>query len=110
MLTRGRLSTRLLSTRLLSTRLPSIDLPSMRLLIRAILSTGLLLTGGLLTGCSTSPTTFRPAGVTTPDGTGSPATPAQHMAGHAAARRTELAALWPQRPYLHAGMAARRSG
>ena len=80
MLTRGRLSMRLLST-----RLPSMDLPSMRLLIRGMLSTGLLITGGLLAGCSTSPTTFRPAGVTTPDGTGSPATPAQHMAGHAAA-------------------------
>jgi hypothetical protein len=63
------------------------------LLIRGLLTTGLLITGGLLTGCSTPPTTFRPAGVTTPDGTGSPASPASpassaspahHMAGHAA--------------------------
>jgi hypothetical protein len=60
------------------------------LLIRGLLTTGLLITGGLLTGCSTPPTTFRPAGVTTPDGTGSPASPAssassaRHMAGHAA--------------------------
>jgi hypothetical protein len=57
------------------------------LLIRGLLTTGLLITGGLLTGCSTPPATFRPAGVTTPDGTGSPASPASsahHMAGHAA--------------------------
>ena len=57
------------------------------LLTRGLLSTGLLIAGGLLTGCSTSPTTFRPAGVTTPDGTGKPATPASpapHMTGQAA--------------------------
>jgi hypothetical protein len=60
------------------------------LLIRGLITTGLLITGGLLTGCSTPPTTFRPAGVTTPDGTGSPASPASsaspahHMAGQAA--------------------------
>jgi hypothetical protein len=65
MLTRGRLTT--------------------GLLIRGALTTGMLIMGGLLTaGCSASPTTFRPAGVTTPDGTGggaSPASPAHHMAG-----------------------------
>jgi hypothetical protein len=65
MLTRGRLTT--------------------GLLIRGALTTGLLIMGGLLTaGCSASPTIFRPAGVTTPDGTGSaasPVGPAHHMAG-----------------------------
>ena len=48
-------------------------------LITGLLTTGLLLTAlvttaGLLTaGCSASPATFRPAGVTRPDGTGRPA-------------------------------------
>ena len=66
-------------------------------LIRGLLSAGLLITGGLLTGCSTPPTTFRPAGVTTPDGTGSPAnpasppSPAHHMGGHA----TTGSLAWP---------------
>ncbi len=45
-------------------------------LIRSLLIVSLLITGGLLTGCSTPATTFRPAGVTTPDGTESPASPA----------------------------------
>jgi hypothetical protein len=82
MLTRGRLSTGVLSRSQLSRNLLGTGLLS-----TGLLSAGLLITGGLLTGCSTSPTTFRPAGVTTPDGTGSPATPASpahHMAGHAA--------------------------
>ena len=52
------------------------------LLTTGLLSTGLLLsalvaTAGLLTaGCSASPATFRPAGVSRPDGAGSPASPA----------------------------------
>jgi hypothetical protein len=74
MLTRGRLSTGLLGRRLLRTGR----------LTRGLLGTGLLITVGLLAGCSTPPTTFRPAGVTTPDGTGSPAGPAHHTADHAA--------------------------
>jgi hypothetical protein len=65
------------------------------LLVRGALTAGLLIMGGLLTaGCSTSPTTFRPAGVTTPDGPGSaasPASPAHHMAG----RDATGALAWP---------------
>jgi hypothetical protein len=65
------------------------------LLIRGALAAGMLIMGGLLTaGCSASPTIFRPAGVTTPDGAGSaasPASPSRHMAG-----RDAIGALaWP---------------
>jgi hypothetical protein len=60
------------------------------MLIRGLLTTGLLtacllITGGLLAGCSTSPTTFRPAGVTTPDASAGPVSPAHHLASHDAA-------------------------
>ena len=56
------------------------------LLTTGLLSTGLLITGGLLAaGCSTSPTTFRPAGVTTPDASAGPVSPAHHLASHDAA-------------------------
>jgi hypothetical protein len=56
------------------------------LLTTGLLTTGLLITGGLLAaGCSTSPTTFRPAGVTTPDASSGPARPAHHLASHDAA-------------------------
>jgi hypothetical protein len=55
-------------------------------LLTGLLSTGLLSTGGLLAaGCSTSPTTFRPAGVTTPDASAGPVSPAHHLASHDAA-------------------------
>jgi hypothetical protein len=59
------------------------------LLTRGLLTTGLFLTilvttAGLLTaGCSASPATFRPAGVTRPDGTASPAGPSYHGASPA---------------------------
>jgi hypothetical protein len=94
MLTRGRLSTGLLTRCRLSPGLLTRSRPSTGLLTRTrprtglltlgLLSTGLLVTGGLLAGCSTPSATFRPAGVTTPDGTGGPASPAHHVAGHAA--------------------------
>jgi hypothetical protein len=78
MLTRGRLTTGLLIRGAFIA-----GLLIRRLLIRGAPTAGLLIMGGLLAaGCSTSPTTFRPAGVTTPDGTGSPASPAHQMAGH----------------------------
>jgi hypothetical protein len=56
------------------------------LLSTGLVSTGLLITGGLLAaGCSTSPTTFRPAGVSTPDASAGPVRPAHHLASHDAA-------------------------
>jgi hypothetical protein len=56
------------------------------LLSTGLLITGLLITGGLLAaGCSASPTTFRPAGVTTPDASAGPVSPAHHLASHDAA-------------------------
>jgi len=82
MLTRGRLSTGLLGRRLPRTGRLTRSLVSTGLVSTGLVSTGLLITVGLLAGCSTPPTTFRPAGVTTPDGTGSPASPAHHTAGH----------------------------
>jgi hypothetical protein len=84
MLTRGRLSTGLVVRGRLTPSLPTRGTLTPGLLVRSLLSTGLLIAGGLLTGCSTPPTTFRPAGVTTPDGTVSPASPPRHVAGHAA--------------------------
>jgi hypothetical protein len=104
MLTRGRLSTGLPGRRLLRTGRLSTGMSGRRLLrtgrlstgplgrrllrtgrlTKGLLGAGLLITVGLLAGCSTPPTTFRPAGVTTPDGTGSPASPAHHTAGHGA--------------------------
>ena len=100
MLTRGRLSTGLLGKRLLRTSQLSTGLLSRRLLrigrlTRGLLSTGLLITVGLLAGCSTPPTTFRPAGVTTPDSTGSPASPAQHTGNRTAGHAATGALDWP---------------
>jgi hypothetical protein len=67
------------------------------MLIRGLLITGLLAAGGLLTaGCATSPATFRPAGVTTPDGTGSPASPAEHTTDPSSAGAGTAGSLtWP---------------
>jgi len=94
MLIRGRLSPGLRGRHLLRTGRPSTGPLGSHLLrtgrltrglvSTGVVSTGLLVTGGLLAGCSNPSATFRPAGVTTPDGPGSPASPAHHMAGHAA--------------------------
>jgi hypothetical protein len=84
MLTRGLLGTGLLTRTRFSTSLLSTGRFSTGRFSTGLLSIGLLVMGGLLTGCSTPQATFRPAGVTTPDDTGSPASPAHHMAGHAA--------------------------
>lgn len=91
MLTTGRLTPGLLIRGRLTPGLLIRGRLTTSLFIRGLLSAGLLITGGLLTGCSTPPTTFRPAGVTTPDGTGSPASPAHHIAGHA----TTGSLAWP---------------
>ncbi|HEX3387931.1 MAG TPA: hypothetical protein VHT94_02735 [Streptosporangiaceae bacterium] len=67
------------------------------MLIRGLLITGLLAAGGLLTaGCTASPTTFRPAGVTTPDGAASPASPAHRTTGPSSAGPGATGSLtWP---------------
>jgi hypothetical protein len=67
------------------------------MLIRGLLITGLLAASGLLTaGCATPPPAFRPAGVTTPDGTASPASPAHRTTGPGSAGPAATGSLtWP---------------